>query len=307
MISICIPAYKNIDYLKRLMDSIAAQTFKDFEVIISDDSPDDSIKKFLAEYQKFPRLVYHRNTVALGTPENWNEGIRKANGKWIKIMHDDDWFSNKESLALWAKAANLSGADFIFCAYNNVYLGKNSQHQVHPTRFRLDLMKEEPYTLFAKNIIGPPSVTMHRNNQNLFYDNKTKWVVDIDFYIRWLKELKVEYLDKVLINVGMSEEQVTVDCVNNRKVQVPENFYLLNKMGRKKLNNLIIYDAWWRLIRNLEITAIEHIKESGYDGEIPRNIVRMVGMQRLLPRKLLTVGVMSKICMFVHYLFRSKD
>ena len=56
---------------------------------------------------------------------------------------------------------------------------------------------------------------------------------------------------------------MTVDFVNNRKVQVPENFYLLNKMGRKKLNNLIIYDAWWRLIRNLEITAIEHIKESG--------------------------------------------
>ena len=38
-ISICIPAYKRSDFVKRLLNSIAIQTFKNFEVIVSDDTP----------------------------------------------------------------------------------------------------------------------------------------------------------------------------------------------------------------------------------------------------------------------------
>ena len=44
LISICIPAYKRIDYLQKLLDSISIQTFKDYEVIVTDDSPDESVE-----------------------------------------------------------------------------------------------------------------------------------------------------------------------------------------------------------------------------------------------------------------------
>lgn len=307
LLSICIPAYKNVDFLKRLMDSIRIQTFKDFEVIITDDSPDDSIKTFVANYTDLASLTYHRNPLALGTPENWNEGMRLASGKWIKIMHDDDWFADENSLARLVKAIEGSNSDFIFSAYNNVFLESKIAKSVRPSAFRLKAMKKEPYTLFAKNIVGPPSVTVHKNNGRIFYDNKTKWVVDIDFYIRWLNSGTVAYLDEYLYNVGMSDVQVTVDCVGNRKVQVPENFYLLNKVGKGRLNNLMVYDGWWRLIRNLEITELVHIREAGYEGEIPFNIVRMINTQRRLSRKVLTTGILSKICMFIHYLFRKSE
>jgi glycosyltransferase involved in cell wall biosynthesis len=307
LISICVPAYKNVNFLKRLMDSIRQQTFRDFEVIITDDSPDDSIKKFIDNYADLPSLRYQRNPVALGTPENWNEGLRLASGKWIKIMHDDDWFADEKSLARLATAIQKTNADFIFSAYNNIYLNRKTTQRVRPSTYRLKAMKKESYTLFAKNIVGPPSVTVHRNNATILYDNKTKWVVDIDFYIRWFKRGAVEYLDECLYNVGMSDEQVTMDCVGNRKVQVPENFYLLNKVGKSKLNNLLVYDGWWRLIRNLEITELRHIREAGYGGDIPLNIVRMMNTQRWLPRKLLTNGFLSKLCMFIHYLFRKSE
>ena len=46
-ISICIPAYKNTTYVGRLLDSISEQTFTDYEVVVTDDSPDDSVKNFL--------------------------------------------------------------------------------------------------------------------------------------------------------------------------------------------------------------------------------------------------------------------
>src|ERR1044072_4054338 len=95
-ISICIPAYKNVDFLKRLLDSIAIQTYSNYEIIICDDSPDESVAEFIKSRSVLKNIRYHRNVSSLGTPENWNECIRRANGEWIKIMHDDDWFAEPD-------------------------------------------------------------------------------------------------------------------------------------------------------------------------------------------------------------------
>ena len=95
LISICIPAYKRIEFLQRLFNSIAIQTYKDYEVIITDDSPDESVSTFIKNYGAIDNVLYFRNLITLGTPENWNESIRKASGTWIKLMHDDDWFAKE--------------------------------------------------------------------------------------------------------------------------------------------------------------------------------------------------------------------
>src|SRR6478735_2601277 len=118
-ISICIPAYKRTAYLKRLLDSVAIQTFKDFEVIVSDDSPDNSVETVCNEYAEKFKLLYFKNAAALGTPANWNFGISKANGDWIKLMHDDDWFADENALAVFARHTDKS--KFIFSAYSNHY------------------------------------------------------------------------------------------------------------------------------------------------------------------------------------------
>ena len=69
-ISICIPAYKRIDYLKRLLCSIEIQKFKDYEVIISDDSNDDSVAALLKNFNGRFEIKYFKNEKALGTPAN---------------------------------------------------------------------------------------------------------------------------------------------------------------------------------------------------------------------------------------------
>src|SRR5688500_12792749 len=98
-ISICIPAYKRVEFLKRLLDSIVIQEFRDMEVIVTDDSPGHEIEALCALYETLFTIRYFKNPISLGTPENWNESIRRANGQWIKLVHDDDWFSGPDSLA----------------------------------------------------------------------------------------------------------------------------------------------------------------------------------------------------------------
>lgn len=252
-ISICIPAYKRTDFLERLLNSIKEQIYRDFEVIISDDSPGDEVQKLCKTYAGFFPLKYYKNPQALGTPKNWNEAISNAEGEWIKLMHDDDWFSNPASLQIYADTAKSHNDKFIFAAYNNVFLDENKIRFVKPGFYRLRLLRKDPYSLLSKNIIGPPSVTLYRNFHNQRYDNNIKWLVDIEFYIRELRGKDFFYISEPLINVGMSREQVTVSCHRIPEVEIPEYYYFLKKNGTANLRNIWVYDAWWRLFRNFKI------------------------------------------------------
>src|ERR1035437_5752376 len=116
IISICVPAYKQTEFLKKNLDSIVIQTFTDYEVIITDDTADDSVEKLVNEYRnKFGiKLHYYKNVPALGSPKNWNAGITHASGTWIKIMHHDDWFADKDSLQKFTDATAQDKSGFIF-------------------------------------------------------------------------------------------------------------------------------------------------------------------------------------------------
>jgi glycosyltransferase involved in cell wall biosynthesis len=130
-ISICIPAYKRVSFLKRLLDSIRIQTFRDFEVVLADDSPDNEVYELSRTHGLADSIRYFKNEKTLGTPANWNESIRRARGTWIKLMHDDDWFSDPEALGSFAKAIkNSPGSLFFFSGYTNVFLDQNRSEPV---------------------------------------------------------------------------------------------------------------------------------------------------------------------------------
>jgi glycosyltransferase involved in cell wall biosynthesis len=304
LISVCIPAYKNIEFLRRLLDSIAIQTFHDFEVVVTDDSPGSAINELCGAYNgRFP-IRYFRNARPLGSPENWNEAIRRSEGKWIKIMHDDDWFAGENSLSEFAQAiGDHPEANFIFSAYRDIFLDEDRSRPMYLPRVRYKAFLRNKTILFGRNIVGPPSVVLYRRLPPVPFDPTVKWLVDIDFYIRYLETGRPVYIDKILVNVGLGKAQVTRDCFRQRVVEIPENFYLLNKVGYRNLKNILVYDAWWRLMRNLEIRRKEDITGSGYSGRIHPVILSMVKWQSRLPLDFWKVGALSKAGMFLNYLF----
>lgn len=308
LISICIPAYKNLFFVERLLNSIAIQTFRDFEVVITDDSPDDELKNYISNYFSDFTINYVKNTTALGTPENWNESIKYAKGKWIKLMHDDDWFANENSLAVFAKQTEVNDAYFIISAYTNIYLDENKTELVIAKlfSFRFWHLKKNRASLLSKNIIGPPSVVMHKNDAKIFYDKQFKWLVDIDFYYHVISSKQILYIQQALINVGLSKEQVTRSCFRIAAVEIPEYFYFMNKIGCDNLKNILVYDAMWRLFRNLEIKNEQDIVDAGYFGKIELSILAIIQFQNKIPNKFLKIGVLSKILMLIHYLFVRK-
>jgi glycosyltransferase involved in cell wall biosynthesis len=308
LISICIPTFNRVAYLERLLTSIKHQSFTDFEVIVSDDSIGDEVKNLCATYTSFFSLRYFKNIIPLGTPENWNEAIRKANGQWIKIMHDDDWFTETGSLHYFKKAIDENADSlFIFSAYRNIYEKNGRQEPMFLNKFRWKALLNDPVTLLANNIIGPPSVTLHKNEKRFWYDGAVKWVVDIEYYIRYLKSTKAFYIDKPLINVGINDTQVTTYTFGVAEVHLKESLYLLNKTGERHLRNIIVFDAWWRLIRNFSIKNISHIRSTGFSEPLPSIISDIIHFQNKFPAPALKLGVTSKMLMLSCYLLYKRN
>jgi glycosyltransferase involved in cell wall biosynthesis len=307
-VSVCIPAYKQVDYLRRLLNSLREQTMKDLEVVITDDSPDNGVEQLVAEYKQKLPIRYHRNIPAHGMPGNWNTCLDLAKGEYIKIMHDDDWFLEPTALATFCKALDDHPAhDFAYSAYYNYYLFTGEKKAMtSPAWFRKAFAKA-PVNVLFDNLVGPPSVMIHRNKPAYRYDPKVRWTVDVDFYIRLLNAHPgFTYIPEPLCYVGMGKEQITEEVHGVKEVFIPEYFYVLRKIGESPFKSILVYDFFWRLLRNMKIKSVLDIRSAGYDGPLPVVTEYVLRWQRLFPGGWLKFGPLSKSVMAISFLFAPK-
>lgn len=301
-ISICIPAYKNKVFLERLLDSIKIQSYKNFEVVITDDSPDDELVILIEKYKSYFDINYIRNTENLNTPENWNEAIRKSKFEWIKIIHDDDWFVDSESLRCYAEEIiSNPSIDFFFSAYQNIYIECNKNQEMFLSPLWRYLLKSTPEILFSRNVVGPPSVTLYRRSR-LEFDKSMKYIVDIDFYTNYIFNKNWSYIPKLLINVGIHASQVTKYTFGISDFHFKESLLMLLKKNEEYFEHPVVFDGWWRLIRNFEITSTEAFSQYPLKSMHLKNLNTMIGFQRLIGRRLIRIGVISKILMSLAYI-----
>jgi len=90
-VSIIIPHYNQVEYLKRLLPGVANQTFQDFEVIIIDDfTPDRSAPGQIEEMVKgYPKMRLVENTGNMGFVRTCNRGIELAKGDYVCLLNQD--------------------------------------------------------------------------------------------------------------------------------------------------------------------------------------------------------------------------
>lgn len=88
-ITICIPTSNRSDLLNQALQSVAMQTIKPFEVLIVDNASTDNTQDIVKKYDIYG-FRYIRNSTNVGMVENWNVGIRNANGDYISFLHNDD-------------------------------------------------------------------------------------------------------------------------------------------------------------------------------------------------------------------------
>ncbi len=106
-ISVIVPIYNTAPFLEECLESIAAQTFPDFEAILVDDGSTDSsasiAERFVKRDSRFHLISQHN----LGLSEARNTGLRNARGNWIAFVDSDDVLAPDFFKALWKAAIEM--------------------------------------------------------------------------------------------------------------------------------------------------------------------------------------------------------
>lgn len=91
-VSVIVPNYNHAPYLKERIESILAQDYQDFELILLDDCSTDSSREVLCEYENHPRVSHVVfNDQNNGSPFiQWKKGISMAKGEYIWVAESDD-------------------------------------------------------------------------------------------------------------------------------------------------------------------------------------------------------------------------
>ena len=295
-ISICIPTYKRTDLLKKLLDSILIQTFKNFEILINDNSPDDSVELLVNSYIPVLPILYERNRPSVSAGLNCIKVMQRATAEWVKVMHDDDWFATPDALSLFAEAGADSGKDFIFCANTQVWLDSDKTEDDILTPQKKQMLDDSTFCLFYLNVIGHPSVVMHRRDSSIQYDANFNWVLDIDYYMRYFNvHPGYHYIPQKLVNIGKGATQESNKYYKNINVELPEYFFLLAKYEADLcLKNEYVFHLIWNMLKRYKIKKVDQIYATGYKGVMPERIKEVIAFQKNIPRLIIKQTPWSK-------------
>lgn len=173
-LSIAIPAYemkgKGAAFLRHSLDIIKKQTFKDFEVVVSDDSYSDKIQNLCSKYGF---VKYVRNTGTRGIASNFNNAIKNCSGELIKMLCQDDFLVGKDALQ---KTIDSFSGHWLVSACEHSNDGKTFYRPFIPS-YRQDIWK-------GFNTISSPSVVTILNKNPLLFDERLVMLTDCEYYKR---------------------------------------------------------------------------------------------------------------------------
>lgn len=229
-LSICIPTYEmnglGNTFLRYSFEILTRQTFKDFEVIISDHSKTDLIKDLCSEYKGKLTINYYRNPKNIGSSSaNINNAIKKAEGKLIKILFQDDFLNSNRSLEEIIQCFDLTKDNWLITACENFEDGATLHKPFYP-RYNHKIH-------LGNNTISSPSVLTIRNDHPLLFDENLIWLMDCDYYKRCFNMFGgPRILNKINVVNRIGAHQVT-HTLANELLRKNEYIYILLKYNEK--------------------------------------------------------------------------
>ncbi|APG47076.1 glycosyltransferase family 2 protein [Phaeobacter porticola] len=179
-ITICIPAYamggEGASYLADSFDHLCAQSFGDFDVVVSDQSDDQAVAEVCAAYGNRLTVTHLWNRDgARQASANVNNAMHHAKGEIIKILFQDDLIIDPNGLQRIHDEMG-QGAYWSLCGSGTTRDGVAVDRPMVPhLTNRLH---------FGKNTVSSPSVLAMRREALVLFDEALIWLMDVDIYKR---------------------------------------------------------------------------------------------------------------------------
>lgn len=153
-LSIIVPIYNVEPYIRRCLDSIHAQTFKDYEAILVNDGSTDKCGLIIDEYaQKDARIItIHQQNKGVSAARN--AGLRIAKGQYIGFVDPDDWIE-PEMYARLIQSIETNNCEIASCSWTET--DSRGNESVHFTKLATQVMDGIEYTKHLFDM--PPSIS----------------------------------------------------------------------------------------------------------------------------------------------------
>jgi len=188
LVSIIIPVYNLEAFIGDALDSIAAQTYKNFQVLIVDDGSTDGTQKVIERYLMDSRFRYiYQDHSGPGAARN--NALRQATGSLIAFLDGDDlWLNDKleKQVAVFMadSSIEISATNCSHIREDGSYMGREEY-----VDYPFELLKDPKKAMFQKNLILSISVMIRKELYDKFggFDESISYGEDYDLWLRFLQ------------------------------------------------------------------------------------------------------------------------
>ncbi len=188
LVSVCIPAYNNEDYIVETIECILNQSYKNIELIVVDDNSKDNTYQ-VVENVNDKRIKLYKNERNLGMAGNWNRCLELCSGKYIKLICADDLIHKrlieKEVLIMEKYPnVNLVQSDTQFVDLNGKAAGYYRRYYRSGV---VEGKKASRFSAFTRDYLGAPLANMIRKSaydKLGGFDESFFYIIDYDFYMK---------------------------------------------------------------------------------------------------------------------------
>ena len=190
-VSIVLPSYNGSTYIKKSIESVIAQDYTDWELLIVDDcSTDETLQIARAYAEKDARIKVHHNETNQKLPESLNIGFRQATGEYFTWTSDDNWYMENAIGTMVGYLDKNSETGLCYADYRYV----DAQDQITGEHESL-----APNQIPFCNVVG--ACFMYRRNVAEAvgeYDKTLFLAEDYDYWLRISSKTKLSHIPEIL-------------------------------------------------------------------------------------------------------------
>lgn len=222
-VSVIIPAYNCARYIKETIESVRAQTFRDYEVIVIDDGSSDNTKDILLDYIASGAIVYHYQDNR-GAAAARNAGIRRAQGEYIAFLDAGDiWLPEKLAAQIDFFNHSEAAMQYSYARFSDMR-SKGVIKPVYAAVTFFDMLNAPPQV--------PVSTVMARRkcfDVAGFFDENLKIYEDHDLWLRISRHFEIAFIDQTLAFHRAGEEKTARNAL---AVHINSVVYFENMLKR---------------------------------------------------------------------------
>lgn len=247
-VSVIIPTFNRRDHLPIALDSVLAQTYRDYEIIVIDDGSSDDTREILTPYAESIRYFYQENRGIAGAR---NRGIGESDGAYIALLDSDDyWLPRKlERQIAYLKENPQWGMVATRCS--SISADGRFRKQNRPGKSGWILTD-----LFRSNFIRTSSALITRECLDRVgcFDESLPECEEYDLWLRIARHYPIAFINEPLTVYTDNPHGVSTDSLAGRLIR-------LKVLEKEYLKDCIPHDLYRkRLARNYHYVGRHYLK-----------------------------------------------